>query len=54
MSTKQDLITEYKAQMLRVYGMCTEDMKAKIDAMGEEKLSRDLDIIRAYPNKERR
>ena len=50
MSTKQDLVEEYKAQMLRVYGMLPPNMAERIEAMSEEKLRRDLENIRAYPN----
>lgn len=47
--SNQSLADEYKAQMLRVYGVCTPDMAKRIDAMGEEKLRRDLEIIKRYP-----
>ena len=51
MTTKQDLVAEYQTQMLRVYGLCTEGMNSKIESMGEEKLRRDLEHLRTYPDK---
>ena len=48
---KQDLVDEYASQMLRVHGVCTEDMSNRIDAMSEDKLRRDLEIIKTYPSK---
>jgi len=51
MSTKQDLVEEYKAQMLRVYGMLPPNMAERIEAMSEEKLKRDFENIKGYPGK---
>lgn len=49
--SNQSLADKYRAQLLRVYGICTEDMSSRIDAMSEEKLRRDLENIKAYPDK---
>lgn len=51
MST-QPLTDEYKAQLLRVYGVCTPSMLDRVEGMGEEKLRRDLEIMKRYPSKQ--